>query len=75
MKWRKNGNRKKVLRRKCRTVVKRWKAGRVRNGIKKEEIPTVNVTTKIIKKGRGRDDSWPTDLCGMWNLLIFIIQS
>lgn len=46
-------------------MVKRWKAGRVRNGIKKEEIPTVDVTTKIIKKGRGGDDSWPTDLCGM----------
>lgn len=55
MKWRKNGNRKKVLRRKCRTVVKRWKPGRVRNGIKKEEIPTtVDVTMEIIKKKNWR---------------------
>lgn len=39
------------MRRKCRTVVKRWKPGRVRNGIKKEEIPTtVDVTMEIIKK-------------------------
>lgn len=49
-------------------MVKRWKPGRVRNGIKKEEIPTtVDVTMEIIKKriggAAGRDDSWPTDLC------------
>lgn len=30
-----------------------------------KEIPTVDVTTKIIKKGGGRDDSWPTDLCNV----------
>lgn len=38
-------------------MVKRWKPGRVRDGIKKEEIPTtVDVTMEIIKKKGGGGD-------------------
>lgn len=61
-------------------MVKRWKPGRVRDGIKKEEIPTtVDVTMEIIKKKGGEGGRAEMTLGQLifatWNLLALIIQS